>query len=68
VGVGLWRRSGVLACVWPEMADLGPDVPGRLDAVDPPRDPVLLTAAALWHAGASPDAAEGGAPAPLLQR
>ena len=58
VGVGLWRRAGVLARVWPEMADLGPDVPGRLNAVDAPRDPVLLTAAALWHAGATGEAAE----------
>jgi tRNA nucleotidyltransferase/poly(A) polymerase len=58
VGVGLWRRSGVLARVWPEMAAWSPDVPGRLDAVDVPHDPVLLTAAALWHAGASAEAAE----------
>ena len=58
VGVGLWRRSGVLARVWPEMAELGPDVPGRLDAVDEPRDPVLLTAAALSHAGATGEVAE----------
>jgi tRNA nucleotidyltransferase (CCA-adding enzyme) len=58
VGVGLWRRAGVMARVWPEMSDLPPDVPGRLDAVDPPRDPVLLTAAALWHGGASGEAAE----------
>jgi tRNA nucleotidyltransferase (CCA-adding enzyme) len=54
----LWQRAGVLARVWPEMRDLGLDVPGRLDGVDPPRDPVLLTAAALWHARASPDLAE----------
>ncbi len=60
-GVALWRRAGALARVWPEMADMGPDVPGRLDAVDEPRDPVLLTAAALWHAGASSDAAEAAA-------
>jgi tRNA nucleotidyltransferase (CCA-adding enzyme) len=58
VGVGLWRRAGVLARVWPEMADLGPDVPGRLDAVDEPRDPVLLTAAALLHAGVTGEVAE----------
>ena len=58
VGVGLWRRSGVLPRVWPEMADLGPDVPGRLDAVDEPQDPVLLTAAALSHAGATGEVAE----------
>ena len=57
-GVELWRRSGALARVWPEMAEMGPDVPGRLDAVDQPRDPVLLTAAALWHAGAAGEASE----------
>lgn len=61
VGVGLWLRSGALPRVWPEMAEWGPDVPGRLDAIDPPRDPVLLTAAALWHAGVSEDAAESAA-------
>lgn len=61
VGVGLWRKAGVLARVWPEMAQLGPDVPGRLDAVYPQRDPVLLTAAALWHAGATGDSAEAAA-------
>ncbi len=57
-GVSLWQRAGVLGRVWPEMAGLPADVPGRLDAVDAPRDPVLLTAAALWHAGASGEAAE----------
>jgi tRNA nucleotidyltransferase (CCA-adding enzyme) len=57
-GVGLWMRCGALARVWPEMAELGPDVPGRLDATDRPRDPVLLTAAALWHAGVAEDAAD----------
>jgi len=57
-GLALWQRAGVLVRVWPEMAALAPDVPGRLDGVDPPRDPVLLTAAALWHAKATPDAAE----------
>ncbi len=57
-GMGLWRRAGVLTRVWPEMADLGPDVPGRLDGVDPPRDPVLLTAAALSHAGVTGEVAE----------
>jgi tRNA nucleotidyltransferase (CCA-adding enzyme) len=57
-GLALWLEAGALARVWPEMAELGPDVPGRLDAVDPPRHPVLLTAAALWHAAVSPEAAE----------
>lgn len=60
-GVSLWGRSGALARVWPEMAPLGPDVPGRLDAVERLGDPVLLTAAALWHAGASADVAEAAA-------
>ena len=57
-GVGLWVECGALAKVWPEMAELGPDMPGRLDAVDRPRDPVLLTAAALCHAGATEEVAE----------
>jgi tRNA nucleotidyltransferase (CCA-adding enzyme) len=57
-GITLWQRAGVLERVWPEMHDLGPDVPGRLDGVDEPRDPVLLTAAALWHARARADVAE----------
>jgi tRNA nucleotidyltransferase (CCA-adding enzyme) len=61
VGVGLWQRAGVLERVWPEMKGLGPDVPGRLDGVDPPRDPVLLTAAALFHAHASAELAEAAA-------
>jgi tRNA nucleotidyltransferase (CCA-adding enzyme) len=60
-GVELWRRSGALARVWPEMAELGADVPGRLDAIDHPTDPVLLTAAALWHAGVTEDVAESAA-------
>ncbi len=59
VGVRLWQRAGVLGRVWPEMASMGSGVPGRLDAVDPPRDPVLLTAAVLWHSGATADVAEG---------
>jgi tRNA nucleotidyltransferase (CCA-adding enzyme) len=57
-GVVLWQRAGVLQRVWPELAALAPDIPGRLDGVDPPRDPVLLTAAALWYAHASADQAE----------
>jgi tRNA nucleotidyltransferase (CCA-adding enzyme) len=57
-GVELWLRAGALGRVWPEMAEIGADVPGRLDAVDEPRDPILLTAAVLWHAGAAPDLAE----------
>ena len=57
-GVGLWLRCGALRRVWPEMAELGPGVPGRLDAIDHPSNPVLLTAAALWHAGATEDVAE----------
>ena len=57
-GVALWVRCGAMARVWPEMAELGPDVPGRLDAIGPPCDPVLLTAAALWYADTGEDAAE----------
>jgi tRNA nucleotidyltransferase (CCA-adding enzyme) len=57
-GIELWRKAGALARVWPEMAELGTDVPGRLDAIEPGTDPVLLTAAALWHARASEDVAE----------
>ena len=58
VGVDLWRRSGALARVFPELAGLGADVAGRLDAVDPPRDPVLLTAAVFWHGGVAAVEAE----------
>jgi len=46
VAVGLWRQAGVLAPVWPELASLPPEAEGWLDAVTP-REPVLLTAAAL---------------------
>jgi len=57
-GLLLWLRSGALARVWPEMAELGADVPGRLDAIERGSDPVLLTAAALWHARVGEEAAE----------
>jgi tRNA nucleotidyltransferase (CCA-adding enzyme) len=56
-GVNLWRRSGALGRVWPELDELPDGEVGTLDEVEP-RDPVLLTAAALWHAGAGADAAE----------
>jgi len=46
VAVGLWRRAGVLTPLWPELASLPSDVEGWLDAVTP-REPVLITAAAL---------------------
>ena len=52
VAVGLWRTAGVLASVWPELASLPSHAEGWLDAVIP-RDPVLVTAAALaYTAGA----------------
>ncbi len=57
-GVTLWRRSRALEAVWPEMAELADSVIGRLDGVEEPRDPVLLTAAALAHAGVSAERAE----------
>ncbi|MBI4543454.1 MAG: tRNA cytidylyltransferase [Gemmatimonadetes bacterium] len=60
VGVGLWRRAGVLGEVWPELAGLDEAVGERLDAVAS-RDPVLLTAAAFRYAGAGPEAAEAAA-------
>jgi len=49
-GVGLWRRAGALVVVWPELASLPREREPWLDLVAP-RDPVLLTAAALYHAG-----------------
>lgn len=57
VGVGLWRRAGVLKEVWPELADFDERVEGILDAIEP-RDPVLLTAAALWYGTGGAEAAE----------
>ena len=57
--VALWREAGVLEGVWPELASLPADRDAELDAV--PRDPVLLTAAALWRAGAAPRAADQAA-------
>jgi tRNA nucleotidyltransferase/poly(A) polymerase len=56
-GLGLWRAAGVLGRVWPELSQFPETAGGMLDEVTP-RDPVLLTAAGLWHAGARPDAAE----------
>lgn len=53
VGVALWRRSGALAAVWPELAPL--DAVERLDRFD---DHVLVSAAALAWSGASRAAAE----------
>ncbi len=57
-GLLLWRRSGALASVWPEMADVPLELAGRLDAVEEPRDPVLLTAALLSYAAATEEQAE----------
>ena len=53
---GLWRRAGVLKRVWPELAPLRDSAEQWLDQVSP-RTPVVLTAAALAHAGVSPRAA-----------
>ncbi len=55
-GAGLWREAGVLVSVWPELAGLAPADDALLDEVAP-RDGVLVTAAALFHAGAAPPAA-----------
>jgi tRNA nucleotidyltransferase (CCA-adding enzyme) len=56
-GLRLWRQARVLGEVWPELRQLPPAAPGRLDATEV-HDPVLLTAAALWHADAPPGLAE----------
>jgi tRNA nucleotidyltransferase (CCA-adding enzyme) len=63
LGVGLWKRAGVLGEVWPELAPLHDDQIASLDAV--PRDPVLVTAAAFQRAGVSPH--EGGGAAVRLK-
>jgi tRNA nucleotidyltransferase (CCA-adding enzyme) len=52
VAVGLWRTAGVLAPVWPELASLPAHAEGWLDAVTP-REPVLVTAAALSYTAAA---------------
>ncbi|MDP3775562.1 MAG: CCA tRNA nucleotidyltransferase [Gemmatimonadales bacterium] len=57
VGVGLWRRAGVWREVWPELADFDARAEGTLDEIEP-RDPVLLTAAALGYVVGGSDAAE----------
>ena len=54
--LGLWRRGGALKRVWPELAALRDSAEAWLDDVMP-RDPVLLTAAALSYAGAGSRAA-----------
>ncbi len=59
-GVRLWREAGVLARVWPELESLASAHDAALDGVRP-REPVLVTAAALHHAGAAPAAAESAA-------
>jgi tRNA nucleotidyltransferase (CCA-adding enzyme) len=64
----LWSRAGVLGEVWPELSSLTDVEFGRLDALDVadatdvpsvPAEPdaVLVSAAALWQAGAGSDAA-----------
>jgi tRNA nucleotidyltransferase (CCA-adding enzyme) len=60
VGIWVWRRAGALREVWPELASLDERVEGMLDTIEP-RDPVLITAAALWYGGASADVAEAAA-------
>lgn len=60
VGVGLWRRAGVLGAVWPELADLPPSADAELDGIEG-GDPVLVTAGALYRAGAGADAAAASA-------
>lgn len=55
-GVGLWRRAGVWREVWPELADFDGRAEGALDEIEP-RDPVLLTAAALGYVAGGSDAA-----------
>jgi tRNA nucleotidyltransferase (CCA-adding enzyme) len=56
-GIRLWRNAQVLGEVWPELRQLSPASPGRIDATEV-HDPVLLTAAVLWHAEATPGLAE----------
>ena len=56
-GIRLWKKAGVLRSVWPEMAQLTPASPGRLDAAEV-HDPVLLTAGMFWHAEVGADTAE----------
>jgi len=62
VAVSLWRKAGVLASVWPELASLPAHSEGWLDAVAP-RDPVLVTASALAYALGAPVPRSTGAPA-----
>jgi tRNA nucleotidyltransferase (CCA-adding enzyme) len=57
ITIRLWKRSGALTGVWPELAQLTPASPGRLDAAEV-HDPVLLTAGVLWHAEQGPETAE----------
>lgn len=59
-GIGLWQRSGVLGEVWPELRGLNEAALPRLDGIGP-RDPVLLTAAALHRSGAGAEAAGSAA-------
>jgi len=62
--VGLWRKAGVLAEVWPELGNLPPGKDAGLDAVAGD-DPVLVTAAALVAAGT--DAGKAAAAAQRLR-
>ena len=56
-GIGLWQRSGVLGEVWPELRALSGGALERLDDMGP-RDPILITAAALHHAAQAAAAAD----------
>lgn len=49
----LWRRAGALAQVWPELAALAAEAENWLDGVTP-REPVLVTAAALAYSTDAP--------------
>jgi tRNA nucleotidyltransferase (CCA-adding enzyme) len=62
--LGWWRRAGVLGAVWPELAALKEDADALLDGLED-REAVLVTAAALFHAGQS---AEGALAAVLRLR
>ena len=58
--LALWRSSGALPVVWPELAALEEAADRKLDAVEG-AEPVLVSAAALFHAGQSPEAAQAAA-------
>lgn len=55
--LALWRSSGALPVVWPELAALAVAADAMLDSVEG-AEPVLVSAAALFHAGQGPEAAQ----------